>query len=123
LPRRQRSSHIGSAWRAGTALGYDIDAGTSGLVIWHVMLDANGRLYSVPADRANCKGKTFPVPTLFTRAGPESKLGGGRGYWGGDGAFPPKWMDGTEVGIEISVAKHEQVEWAIEVSCCETTGA
>jgi len=71
LPRRQRSSHIGSAWRAGTALGYDIDAGTSGLVIWFVMLDANGRLYRVPADRANCKGKTFLVPTLFTRAGPE----------------------------------------------------
>jgi M6 family metalloprotease-like protein len=103
-------------YRTPSALGYDIDASTSGLVIWHVMLDANGRLYRAPADRANCKGKTFPVPTLFTRAGPDWKLGGGRGYWGGDGPFRPKWMDGTEVGIEISVAKHEQVDWAIEVS-------
>jgi hypothetical protein len=103
-------------YRTPSALGYDTDAGTSGLVIWHVMLDTNGRLYRVPADRPNCKGNKLPVPTLFTRAGPDWKLGGGRGYWGGDGPFRPKWMDGSEVGIEMSVAKHEQVDWAIEVS-------
>jgi hypothetical protein len=95
---------------------YDNDVSTSGLVVWHVMLDANGRLYRVPADRPNCKGKNLSVPTLFSRAGPDWKFGGGRGYGGGDGPFHPKWMDGTEVGIEISVAKHDPINWAIEAS-------
>jgi len=103
-------------YRTPSALGYDTDAGTSGLVIWHVMLDASGRLYRVPADRPNCKGKTLSVPTLFTRSAPDWKLGGGRAYAGGDGPFHLKWMDGTDAGIEVTVTKHEPVNWAIEVS-------
>jgi M6 family metalloprotease-like protein len=103
-------------YRTRSALGFDQDVGTSGLVIWHVALDRENRPLKAPADRTNCKGENLPIRTLFVRGAPDWQLGVSRAYTSGNGPISLKWLDGTDSGVRVSVGEHLSINWAIEIS-------
>jgi hypothetical protein len=103
-------------YRTRSRLGFDQDVGTSGLVIWQIVLDPSGRPATALADRKNCRGDTLRVPTLFVRGAPNWQLGGGKAYSAGDAAIPLKWQDGADTGVRVTVEHHSPVDWKIRVS-------
>jgi M6 family metalloprotease-like protein len=103
-------------YRTRNRQGFDQDVGTSGLVIWHVMLDRANRVFKAPADRKNCKGETLPVQTLFVRGASDWMLGSSRAWVESNGPITLKWMDGSEAGVKVTVAHHRSSDWAIDVS-------
>jgi hypothetical protein len=103
-------------YRTRSRVGFDQDVGTSGLVIWQIVLDPSGRPATALADRKNCRGDTLRVPTLFVRGAPNWELGGGKAYSAGDGPIPLKWRDGADTGVRVTVEHHSPVDWKIRVS-------
>jgi hypothetical protein len=113
---RGRSEFFLLEYRTPSRLGFDQDFTTSGLVIWHVMLDGAGRVFKAPADRKNCRGEVLPAQTLFVRGAPDWQLGLSRAYIASNGAVALKWMDGTDAGVRLAITEHVATDWAIEVS-------
>jgi len=103
-------------YRTHSALGFDQAPANSGLVVWQVVLDRANRPFAVAADRANCKGATLSVPSLFVRGAPNWQLGGNKAYAGGDGPFSLKWLDGTDTGVRVTVERHEEFQWRIAIA-------
>ena len=110
-------------YRTHSALGFDRALANSGLVVWQVALDGANRPFTVPADRKNCRGETLSVPSLFVRGAPNWQLGGSAAYWGGDGPFSLKWMDGKDSGVRVSVERHEAVDWRIALTWTSVNAA
>jgi M6 family metalloprotease-like protein len=103
-------------YRTHSGLGFDQAVVNSGVVVWQVALDAANRPFEMPADRKNCKGETLRIPSLFVRGAPNWLMGGNTAYWGGDGPFSLKWMDGSDSGVRVTLERHEPFEWRIELA-------
>jgi hypothetical protein len=102
-------------YRTRSRLGFDQDIGTSGLVIWQVVLDSSGRPAMALADRKNCRAETLQVPTLFVRGAPDWQLGGGKAYSAGDGPATLKWRDGSSSGVYVTIDHHSPVDWKLRI--------
>ena len=110
-------------YRTRSALGFDRAQVNSGLVVWQVALNSAQHPFNVAADRKNCRGETLTVPSLYVRSAPNWQLGGNTAYWGGDGPFSLKWMDGADTGVRVTAERHAAIDWRIEVTWSSTDSA
>jgi hypothetical protein len=104
-------------YRAHSPLGFDQGMANSGIVVWQVVLDGANRPFPVPADRANCKGETLQVPSLFVRGPRDWTLGGNGAYGANDGPFSLKWLDGQDTGVRVTAgAVVSAAAWRTEIT-------
>jgi M6 family metalloprotease-like protein len=114
-PAKGASEFFILEYRTPAGLGYDRNVVTSGLVIWHIAYDRNGKPLE-GGHYKNCSGKPVPVINISTRGAPDWKAGGSKAYAAADGDIKLKWLNGAESGLTVRVAPHKPSDPTIEVS-------
>ncbi|HKQ37624.1 MAG TPA: hypothetical protein VJ063_06060, partial [Verrucomicrobiae bacterium] len=93
---------------------HDLNIPSDGLALWHIKNNSSGGWEIIPS---TCPGGGID-PSVFTIGAPNTNRGGSLLWTAANGQFSPRWLDGSNVPIRLSVgpgpysAAQISVEWS-----------